>query len=39
MEISQSAYSQMEKLDANLRFTTTKKIASALEVLPTQLEI
>jgi DNA-binding XRE family transcriptional regulator len=36
--ISQSAYSQMEKPDANLRSTTIKKIASALEVLPTQLE-
>jgi predicted transcriptional regulator len=39
MGISQSAYSQMEKPNANLRRTTIKKIASVLEVLPAQLEI
>ena len=37
--ISQSAYSQMEKPDANLRKSTLAKLASALELSPEQLVI
>lgn len=39
MGISQSAYSQMEKIDANLRQATMNKIARALGILPEQLDI
>jgi len=39
MGISQSAYSQMEKAEANLRQTTVNKIARALGILPEQLDI
>ncbi len=39
MNISQSAYSQMEKPDAKLRASTIIKIASALEISPAQLVI
>ena len=39
MEISQSAYSQMEKPDAKLRQSTVARLASALEVLPEQLMV
>ena len=39
MGISQSAYSQMEKVEANLRQTTVNKIARALGILPEQLDI
>jgi predicted transcriptional regulator len=39
MNISQSAYSQMEKPDANLRTATVKRIAAALEIKPEQLVI
>ena len=39
MNISQSAYSQMEKPDAKLRTTTVTRIASALEVSPEQLVV
>ena len=38
-KISQSAYSQMEKPDANLRQSTITRLASALEILPEQLTI
>jgi len=38
MGISQSAYSQMEKAEANLRQTTVNKIARALGILPEQLD-
>lgn len=37
MGISQSAYSQMEKPEANLRRTSIAKLAAALEVVPEQL--
>lgn len=37
--ISQSAYSQMEKPDANLRKSTLAKLASALELSPEQLVV
>jgi DNA-binding XRE family transcriptional regulator len=37
MEISQAAYSQMEKPDANLRRSTLEKIASALDISVEQL--
>ena len=37
MNISQSAYSQMEKDDARLRPATLQKIAAALEISPEQL--
>ena len=37
--ISQSAYSQMEKPDANLRPTTITKIAEALGIKPEQLSV
>ncbi|MFQ5434481.1 MAG: helix-turn-helix domain-containing protein [Anaerolineae bacterium] len=36
--ISQSAYSQMEKPDANLRQTTLEKIAAALNLRPDQIQ-
>lgn len=39
MGISQSAYSQMEKSDANLRQSTITRLAPALEILPEQLSI
>ena len=38
MSISQSAYSQMEKPDANLRQTTLEKIAAALDLHPDQIQ-
>lgn len=37
--ISQSAFSQMENAESNLRPTTEKKIAKALGILPEQLLI
>ncbi|MCA9925188.1 MAG: helix-turn-helix domain-containing protein [Anaerolineales bacterium] len=37
--ISQSAYSQMEKPDANLRKSTLAKLATALDLLPEQLVV
>jgi len=37
--ISQSAYSQMENADANLRLATIVKIAKALDISPEQLQI
>lgn len=39
LDISQSAYSQMEKTDANLRRITVHKIARALGILPEQLNV
>ena len=39
MGISQSAYSQMEKSEANLRKITVNKIARALGIVPEQLAI
>jgi transcriptional regulator with XRE-family HTH domain len=39
MGVSQSAYSQMEKAEANLRQATINKIARALGILPEQLVI
>lgn len=39
IRISQSAYSQMEKTDARLRKSTLEKIARALNVDMTQLQI
>ena len=38
MNVTQAAYSQMEKPDAKLRKPTLKKIAKALEVEIDQLE-
>ena len=37
MGISQSAYSQMEKPDANLRPTTLENIAAAMDIHPDQI--
>ncbi len=37
--ISQSAYSQMESVDAHLRKTTLGKIAAALEIRPDQIHL
>jgi transcriptional regulator with XRE-family HTH domain len=37
MGISQAAYSQMEKTDANIRRSTLEKIASALDISGDQL--
>ena len=39
MGISQSAYSQMEKSDANLRQSTLTRLAAALEIMPEQLVV
>lgn len=39
MDISQSAYSQMERPDANLRAATLDKIAAALRIHVEQLKI
>ena len=39
MEITQSAYSQMEKPEANLRPSTLARIAAVLGVLPEQLVV
>ena len=39
MGISQSAYSQMEKVEAKLRQTSMNKIARALGILPEQLDV
>lgn len=39
MNITQAAYSQMEKPDARLRKATLKKIAAVLGTLPEQLRI
>ncbi|VAW39032.1 hypothetical protein MNBD_CHLOROFLEXI01-1058 [hydrothermal vent metagenome] len=39
MDISQSAYSQMEKTKSNLCPTTVNKIARALSIEPEQLAI
>ena len=38
MGVSQSAYSQMEKPDANLRPASLEKIAAAMELHPDQLQ-
>ncbi len=39
MDISQSAYSQMERPEARLRPTTINRIAKALEISPEQLNV
>jgi hypothetical protein len=39
MGISQSAFAQYEKPDAKLRTSTREKIASALGLMPEQLDV